>query len=122
MFEVVLTQKLEVLAILNWVVKRFRGLGRGGVVLNVTFQKGYFCIDLSANTLYRKCIKFVPKKGGSSDPSDPPLLTPLRFNPLKGGHTKFNPTLGGSKSFGPAVFPFCSPPPVPVINDRSLMS
>ena len=30
MFEVVLTQKLEVLAILNWVVKRFRGLGRGG--------------------------------------------------------------------------------------------
>ena len=26
------------------------------------------------------------------------------------------------KSFGPAIFPFCSPPPLPVINDQSLMA
>ena len=55
-----------------------RGVGRifsrgGRVFLNVTFQKGYFCIDVSTNTLYRKCIKFAPKKGGggSSDPLRP---------------------------------------------------
>ena len=28
---------------------------------------------------------------------------------------------GGAKSFGPAIFPFCSPP-LPVINDQSLIS
>ena len=48
----------------------------GGVVLNVNFQKGSFCTDLFLNSLYRKCIKFGPKKGGSSDPSDPLLPTP----------------------------------------------
>ena len=26
---------------------------------------------------------------------------------------------GGAISFGPAIFPFCSPPPLPVINDQS---
>ena len=40
---------------------------RGGVVLNVIFSKGSFCTDLLPNTLYRECIKNVPKKGGSSD-------------------------------------------------------
>ena len=35
-----------------------------GVVLNVTFQKGYFCTDLFPNTLYRKYIRFAPKKIG----------------------------------------------------------
>ena len=40
--------------------------------------KSLFCTDLSPNTLYRKCIKFAPKKGGSSDPLDPPPFpTPL---------------------------------------------
>ena len=47
-----------------------RGVGRnfsrgGGVVLNVDFQKGYFCTDMTPNT------DMAPKKGGSSDPSDP---------------------------------------------------
>ena len=54
----------------------FKG-GGGGVVLNAIFQKGYFFTDLFPNILYRKCIQFAPKKGGSSDPSDPPLPTPL---------------------------------------------
>ena len=49
----------------------------GGVVLNVNFKKVFFCTDLCPNTLYRKCIKFAPKKGGSSDPPDPPFPTPL---------------------------------------------
>ena len=50
---------------------------------------------------------------------------------LKGGHKKFgiffsfSHTYGGegAKSYGPAIFPFCSPPPpplLPVINDQSL--
>ena len=35
----------------------------------------------------------------------------------------FQPCLeggGGAKSFGPVIFPFCSPPPLPVISDQSL--
>ena len=28
---------------------------------------------------------------------------------------------GGANSFGPAVFPFCSTPLLPLINDRSLI-
>ena len=51
--------------------------GGGGVVLNVNFKKGYFCTDLGPNTLYRKCIKFAPKKGrggGFPTPSTPPPL------------------------------------------------
>ena len=39
--------------------------------------KRLFWTDLSPNTLYRKCIKFGPSKGGSSDPLDPPFPTPL---------------------------------------------
>ena len=61
-----------------------RGVGRNlsrGVVLNVIFQKGYFCTDRFTNTLHRKCIKIAPKKGGSDDPPDtppqPPFPTPL---------------------------------------------
>ena len=46
-------------------------------------SKGVFCTDLCPNTLYRKCIKFAPKKGGSSDPLDPPLsyapVTPVNM-------------------------------------------
>ena len=42
------------------------------------FQKGSFCTDLFPNTLYRKCIKFAPKRvGGASDSLDPPFPTPL---------------------------------------------
>ena len=44
-----------------------RGVGRNfsrGVVLNAIFQKVFFCTDLLPNTLYRKCMKFAPKKGG----------------------------------------------------------
>ena len=39
----------------------------------------FFFTDLSPNTLYRKCTKFGPSKGGggSSDPLDPPFPTPL---------------------------------------------
>ena len=40
------------------------------------------------NTLYMECIKFALKKevaGGSSDPSDPFLPTPLRQGPDLGG-------------------------------------
>ena len=56
-----------------------RGVGRnfstgGGVVLNGNFLKGCYCTDLCPNTLYRKCIKFAPKKGGRPPP---PLPTPL---------------------------------------------
>ena len=44
------------------------------------------------------------------------------FHFIKGGVWKVLPCLegGGAKSFGPAIFPFCSPPPLPVINDQSL--
>ena len=49
------------------------------------------------------------------------------FQPLKrgGGGKKFNPVLRGggqrcAKGFGPAIFPFSSPPSLPVINDLSL--
>ena len=49
------------------------------------------------------------------------------FNSLKGGGgglEKFYPVLrwggGGAKRFGPAISPFCSPPPLSVINDQSL--
>ena len=45
------------------------------------------------------------------------------FHSLKGGARKVLPCLeggGGAKSFGPAIFPFCSPP-LPVINDQSLV-
>ena len=74
--------------------KMGRGVGRNFprvVVLNAIFHKGYLFTDLFPNTLYRKCIKFAPKKGGSSDPSDPPLPTPLmgtylcRMTNLKNG-------------------------------------
>ena len=41
-----------------------------------------------------------------------------------GGREQFYPALGGkgggAKSFILAIFPFCSPPPLPVINDQSL--
>ena len=61
---------------------QFRGVGRNFSrgVLNVTFQKGYFWIDLSTKTLYRKCIKFAPKKGGGR-PTPPtlPFLRPCNF-------------------------------------------
>ena len=53
----------------------FKGGGGGGGVLNGIFQKRSFFIDLSPNTLYRKCKKFAPKKEGSSDPR--PFPTPL---------------------------------------------
>ena len=57
----------------------FQGGGGGGVVLNVTFQKGYFCIDLYTNTFYRKCMKFAPKKrGGGGGRPTPPTLPFLR--------------------------------------------
>ena len=65
------------------------------------------------------------------------LCTSLRFSHIKrgettsfyslkkgaGAHKKFYPVLrgGGSKSFGPKIFPFCSPPPLPVNNDQSLI-
>ena len=47
------------------------------------------------------------------------------FHPLKGGRKRFYPVLRGggrgTTSFGPAIFPFCSPPPFPIIiNDQSL--
>ena len=62
-----------------------RGVGRNfsmGVVLNVFFfKKGSYCTDLFPNTLYRKCIKFGPKKMGSSDPSDP---SPFPIRPCLG--------------------------------------
>ena len=36
-----------------------------------------------------------------------------------GGARKVLPCLeGGTESFGPAIFPFCSPHPIPVINDH----
>ena len=43
---------------------------------------------------------------------------------LKGGGTKsFTLSWGGdAKTFGHAIFPFCSPPPLPVIKDQSLIS
>ena len=46
------------------------------------------------------------------------------FLPLKkkgGGTQKVVSCLEGrgAKSFGPAIFPFCSPPPFPVINGQS---
>ena len=45
-----------------------------------------------------------------------------KFPALKGKMRKFHPVLKGcAKSFGPAIFPFCSPPPLPVINDQSLI-
>ena len=40
----------------------------------------------------------------------------------RGGAKSFTVLRGGAKSFGPANFPFCSPPPLPVINDQSLRS
>ena len=46
-----------------------------------------------------------------------------KFPPFnREGRKKFYPVLrgAGAKSFGPAIFPFCSPPPLPVINDQSL--
>ena len=42
----------------------------------LTFKKVIFAL-ISPLPSYRKCIKFTPKKGGSSDPSDPPFPTPL---------------------------------------------
>ena len=58
----------------------------GEIVLNAIFQKGSFCTDF---TSYNKCIKCDPKKRGSSDPSDPPLPTPLICPPKRvpTGHT-----------------------------------
>ena len=50
--------------------------GGGGGRFKCYSQKGYFCIDLSTNTLYRKCIKFAPKKGGRSTPPILPFLRP----------------------------------------------
>ena len=38
----------------------------GGVVLNVTYIKGYFCTNLFPNTLYRICIKFAPKNNNKT--------------------------------------------------------
>ena len=46
--------------------------------LNGIYQKGSNCTDLIPNTLYRKCIKFAPKKGGSP----PPVPTCLRRSPI----------------------------------------
>ena len=48
----------------------------GGVVLNVNFKKYFFLTDLCPYTLYRKCIKFAPKKGGRPTPPTPPFLRP----------------------------------------------
>ena len=54
------------------------GASRGGGRFKCYLSKRcFFCTDLLPITLYRKCIKFAPKKGWSSDPSDPPLPTPL---------------------------------------------
>ena len=41
-----------------------RNFVKGGR-LNGIYQKGSNCADLIPNTLYRECIKFAPKKGGS---------------------------------------------------------
>ena len=65
---------LEVMALWRNYTKEIfpnvRGAGRhfsrgGGDVLNgFSLQKGWICTDLIPDTLYRKCIKSVPKNGG----------------------------------------------------------
>ena len=56
-----------------------RGVGRNfsmGGRFKCYFLKGSFCTDLDPNTLYKKCIKFSPKKGGLSDPPPPLSYAP----------------------------------------------
>ena len=53
-------------------------------------------------------------KGGGGD---------TRFPPSKSGAWKDLPCLeggGSTTSFGPVILPFCSPHPLPVVNDMSL--
>ena len=80
------------------------------------FEGGLFSTDLFPNTLCRKCVKFFPKKGVSSDPSNTPFLHPLNnthvlrkyylfdievdgqpptadYSPAPTPHFFFNPTL-----------------------------